>query len=730
MKMKIGQYNKIISLAFLLCFTGVSSASENESLIGSSASDTHRESVQVNDAPKNVELVTSDTEFSVTIDTMSQTGIHGVVRAFNDKKSFKSKHAVEKVTLLVCSGFLDKTEISDTFKYGFKCNGTVFRQVHSDIDGRFTIAYLPKGTYSVAVVKKQHSLFSSTVVSHSGVPTELQIVVAKSPDFKTMVFFVIGGLGIFLLGMRFLSDGLQTVSGPTLKRMISLVTDNRLLATGVGVVVTGVVQSSSITTVMAVGFVNSGIMALNQAIGVILGANIGTTITGWIMVMKIGKWGLPIIGICVFIYLFSKREKIKYLALAIMGLGMIFFGLELMKNGFKPVKNMPEFIEWFTMVNATSFINVIKLASIGCILTMIVQSSSATLGIVIGLASTGVLEFETAAALVVGVNIGTTITALIASIGVNTNARRVAYFHCIFNVVGALWVILIFYQYLDIVRMLVPEVEVNGVKEFPILAGIAMTHTVFNIVNTVVFLPFTGVIGNFLMKIVKDKKIPAKDLVTNLQYSMLSSPYASIQQSKIEIDKMEKSAKEMMDDLRSIFSGSEKKDVYIKKVFKDEDKLDLMQKEVTEFLTEFLSTQIPQDVAETAKDHLRMCDELESVSDYVMQILKLKLRLEENDTRFSPEQVNNIIELHDTVKSFFDYVMECGSKEGVRDKFAEILEKSDQITRKIRTLRNDYWKTASEQKINPMVSTSYTDVLQSYRKIKNHLLNEVEVQAV
>ncbi|MGL1933823.1 MAG: Na/Pi cotransporter family protein [Fibrobacterales bacterium] len=606
----------------------------------------------------------------------------------------------------------------------------------SNRDGEFTVRGLKGNKFIVFASLKKHELNGATISIAGPEVKDLTIIMAAEADVMKMVFSVLGGLGIFLLGMRYMSDGLQTVSGPSLKRMISLVTDNRFLATGVGVAVTCFVQSSSITTVMAVGFVNSGIMALNQAIGVILGANIGTTITGWILVLKIGKWGLPLIGVFAFIFLFSKREKLKYFALVFIGVGMVFFGLELMKNGFKPIRSMPEFSEMFALFQATSYLNVLKIAAVGCILTMIVQSSSATLGITIGLASTGVIGFETAAALVLGENIGTTITALLASIGTTTNARRAAYFHALFNVAGVLWITAIFQYYLPLVISVVghdPNMMVmkDGSETYPyITAGIASTHTIFNIVNTLIFLPFTGYIANFLMKFVKDAKVKPAEMITNLQYSMIGTPYASVQQSKLEIDKMEVAAKEMMDDLKKVLSNDSNKDILMKKIFKDEDTLDVMQKEITEFLTEFLSTQIPHDVAEIAKEHLRMCDELESVSDYVMQILKLQLRLEDNDVALSQDRMDSIIDLHDTVKEFFDFVMVCESKEQVQQQFTSITDKSDAITRQIRTLRNDYWKIASEERVNPMVSTTYTDILQSYRKIKNHILNEAEVQTL
>ena len=160
----------------------------------------------------------------------------------------------------------------------------------------------------------------------------------------TMIFQVIGGLGIFLLGMRFMSDGVQAFAGGQLRHLIGAVTNNRFIAVTVGVLFTCMVQSSSITTVMVVGLVNSGVMTLLQAMGVIFGANIGTTITGWILVLKVGKYGLPILGTAAFFYLFAKKERLRFIGMTIMGIGMIFFGLELMKNGFKPIREIPEFI--------------------------------------------------------------------------------------------------------------------------------------------------------------------------------------------------------------------------------------------------------------------------------------------------------------------------------------------------------------------------------------------------
>ena len=247
-----------------------------------------------------------------------------------------------------------------------------------------------------------------------------------SADVTQMIFSLIGGLGIFLLGMKNLSEGMQAIAGNGLRRLISMVTTNRLTATSVGVLVTVVVQSSSITTVMVVGFVNGGLMNLAQAIGVIMGANIGTTITGWILVLKIGKYGLPLLGLGAFGYLFSKSDRYRYFFMTFMGVGMVFFGLATMKAGCAFIKEMPAFEKWLYTFQATSYWGVLKCMFVGCVLTVMVQSSSATLGLTIALAFNGTIGYQTAAALVLGENIGTTITALLASLGATTNAKRAA----------------------------------------------------------------------------------------------------------------------------------------------------------------------------------------------------------------------------------------------------------------------------------------------------------------
>lgn len=555
-----------------------------------------------------------------------------------------------------------------------------------------------------------------------------------------MVFHVLGGLGIFLLGMRNLSDGLQTVAGSGLRKIIAALTQNRIFAVFAGIFVTMIIQSSSITSVMTVGFVNSGIMSLSQAIGVIMGANIGTTFTAWILVLAIGKWGLPLMGGAAFFYLFSKQEKMKYIALTLMGVGMVFFGLELMKDGFKPIRSMPEFKAMFHMFHADSYLNVLIIAAIGCVLTLLVQSSSATIGITFALASQGIINFETAAALVMGENIGTTITALLASIGTSINARKTAYFHVFFNVTGVLWITAIFSLYLPVIRWIlltffgVEDVNAQALNDageviYPSASlGIATVHSVFNITNVLLFLPFTRIIANVLDRVVKERPEKApKKFLTNLDFHIYESPVAALEQADFELNRMSMHTRTMMDHLEIALRDSDED--AIKKVFDREEILDTVQHEVTEFLTELLSSPTSIDVADEARIQLRVCDELESISDYITQVLKHNLRLQKHESPFHEDQLQEILELHRQNAIFFNKVREFTDHPENANLRSELDQMSLDITNHVRELRASHWERLSEMKYAPLISTSYTDTIHSYRKIKNHLMNVVEAIA-
>ncbi|MFP6610904.1 MAG: Na/Pi cotransporter family protein [Pirellulales bacterium] len=579
---------------------------------------------------------------------------------------------------------------------------------------------------TAGAVGKSEVIIEAT--GNSGVPVHSKFQVnVWEPDYLNLVYIVIGGLGIFLLGMKSMSDGLQAVAGNRLRKMIAAVTSNRFSATGVGATVTMILQSSSITTVMVVGFVNGGFMTLPQAIGVIFGANIGTTITGWILVLKIGKYGLPIAGAAAFGYLFLKNDRWRYIAMAVMGLGMVFLGLELMKDGFGIIKDLPAFEQWFERFSADSYVGVLKCAAVGSVLTFIVQSSSATLGITIGLAQIGVLPFETAAALVLGQNVGTTITAWLASFGTTPNAKRAAYAHIIFNILGVAWITAVFPWYIDGVKYFVID-GATGHVGLHVTAAIAATHTIFNVANTVLFLPFTAVLARILVRIVPERKVPEEPHLTNLDIRILESPVLAIEQSRVEVLRMADSCNKMMGWLGEVLDSDIPDAEIVQKTVTEENTIDTYQDEIVSFMTSLLASTLPENLIDEARRQLRMADEYESVSDYIGRILKYQVKLRNADLRYEPPERDSLLKLHKMAAQHLELITES-----YRRWNQELMDATDarghSIAREVRALRREIIDRMADNGVPPRISVTYNRQINAYRRVRDHAVNIAEAIA-
>jgi len=528
--------------------------------------------------------------------------------------------------------------------------------------------------------------------------------------------------------MKFMSDGMQAVAGNRLRNLIGAVNNNRLAACAVGTMVTSVVQSSSVTTVMVVGFVNGGFMTLMQALGVIIGANVGTTITGWILALKIGKYGLPILGIAALIYLFVKNGRARYTAMAICGIGMIFFGLETMSCGFKHPEVNVLLTELFSTVSGDTMIGVLKCAIVGCLATMGVQSSSATLGITIALAQSGVIGFPTAAALILGLNVGTNVTAFLASLGATVNAKRAAYGHIIFNVVGTLWLVPIFLWYTAFIEMIL--YTFGGLLNLTpsIVTKIALTHSFFNIINTIVFLPLLRPFANLVIRLVPDKDHRETPHLTFLDVRLLESPAMGVAQSQDEIVRMGEHVAKMSTMLRTALETDEIDDNNTRRILHREEILDLMQDEVTEFLAHVLSGNIPSDIVDTCKEQLRMADEYESVGDYLAKILKLNLKRIKKGFEFSESGRRDLLKLHDQVDEYLQMISTA-----VSERRPEVLSKAhiqgEAITVLAKESRNRYLALLGQENVGHRSTLIYTDMLNGYRRTKDHGLNIAETLA-
>lgn len=536
--------------------------------------------------------------------------------------------------------------------------------------------------------------------------------------YLNIIFNVIGGLGIFLYGMENMSGGMQKLAGKRLKKILAALTTNRIMAVLMGIFVTMLVQSSSVSTVMTIGFVNASLLTLKQALGVILGANIGTTVTGWLLVLNIGKYGLPITGAAAIAYVFFRSDKARTRSLTVMGLGLIFLGLDLMSNGLKPIRSMPEFIELFKMFNADTYFGAVKVAVIGACITGIVQSSAATLGITITLAVQGLIDYPTAVALVLGENVGTTVTAFLASLGATTNAKRAAYAHTIINIIGVIWVTSIFPLYIKFLGTIV-DVENN------ITFGIATAHTMFNVLNVILFIPFTGPLSTFLTKLVKDSG-KSNEKVTKLDKLMVGTPSVVVGQTKIEVLTMGQNIKEMMFALEETFAKNEMiSDAKLARLQKIEDDLDLYQKEVTDVNFLILNKDLTDSLREETRKNLEVCDEYETISDYLMRIGKSIRKIQDNDIQINEKARKTLFDLNENIEILFREVnISYETKD--KERFIKAIKKANEITEKFRQARSFHLENAKEE-TSAVFSTSYMDILNHYRRIRDHIFNIIEV---
>lgn len=537
--------------------------------------------------------------------------------------------------------------------------------------------------------------------------------------YLDIIFNVLGGLGIFLYGMDSMSSGMQKLAGQRLKKILALLTTNRIMAILMGMGVTMLVQSSSVSTVMTIGFVNASLLTLKQALGVIFGANIGTTITGWILVLNIGKYGLPIVGAGAILYMFLKGDRAKTKALTFMGLGMIFLGLQLMSNGLKPIRSMPEFVSMFHMFSADTYFGVIKVAAIGALITAVVQSSSATLGITITLAVQGLIDYPTAVALVLGENVGTTITAILATLNANVNAKRAAYAHTIINTLGVIWVTAVFPYYLKFLSNF-------GSPETNITMAIATAHTMFNVTNVIIFTPFIGVMADLLTKIVKDdgKK---DERVTKIDFLMLKTPSVVVGQTKTEILTMGKYIEEMFGTLDNIYVNdefiTEEKVAQMRKI---ENDLDLFQKEITDANFVILNKNITDKMKMDTRNNLEICDEYETISDYLMRVTNSLKKLQDNAINLTEDEKTTLKEFNEETRELFRNVNTAYALKN-KEILMKAVIKANKITEKYREAKHIHLQDGGQENPIAMLTTSYMDILNHYRRVRDHIFNIIEV---
>jgi len=552
-------------------------------------------------------------------------------------------------------------------------------------------------------------------------------------DSVSVILRVAGGLGLFLLGMKQLSEGLQAVAGSRMKKLVAAATTNRVAGVCTGSFVTAIIQSSSIVTVMVVGLVSTNLMTLTQAINVIIGANIGTTATAWLIAIipSAEKLGLGLIAISAVAYLFAKRERIQTLGLTFLGLGLIFFGLYMMKHGMKPISTDEAVIGWFAMFHADSIFGLLKCVGLSMLFTAVIQSSSATTAITMTLAMQGIIGFETAAASVLGMNIGTTLTAWLASLGGTTEAKRAALAHTLFNCIGvALLAPLFLPVIIPMMEKLFPNIstpviDASGAKSFPhVAAPMAYIHTGFNVVNTLLFLPFVNWFARLVCYLMPSAPIKDIPRLTMLDTRVIGTPVLAVEQAAREVVFMGESNIDLLETFRKLLEGESNEELE-QHIFHREDILDNVQHEISSFLGQIMTGRLQQNVASRARALLRITDEFESISDDVAALLKILLHLRNDKQVLTDEGRMELLDVHDHITEFckcIDEAVKCDLDQAA-SRLIHMKTDSHKISVLIKHARDNQMVRLENQSSNATKIVACMDMLSAYMRIKEYLQN-------
>ncbi|WP_036831659.1 Na/Pi cotransporter family protein [Pontibacillus litoralis] len=526
-----------------------------------------------------------------------------------------------------------------------------------------------------------------------------------------MVFQFVGGLGIFLFGLKYMGDGLQRSAGDRLRDILDRFTTNPVMGVLAGILVTILIQSSSGTTVLTVGLVNAGFMTLRQAIGVIMGANIGTTVTAFIIGIEIKEYALPILAIGALLIFFFKSNKITYIGQALFGFGALFYGLDLMSNGMKPLRTLESFQDLTVSMSDTPLLGVV----IGTLFTVIVQSSSATIGILQGLYEQGAITIEAALPVLFGDNVGTTITAVLAAIGASVAAKRAAFAHVIFNVVGTVVFLLILNLYVPLIVYMQAVLSLNEPMT------IAFAHGIFNISNALIQLPFIGVLAYIVTKL-----IPGEDMAVDHKPKHLDpifieqSPSLALGQAKKEVMRMGEFAYRGLEETSHYLNSDLRKHADLAMQF--EEALNNLDRKITDYLVTISGTSLSD--AESAK-HSALMDsvrDVERIGDHFENIIELidyKLTNKMELTEQAREDLNDMFNLTlITVKQAMKALDNMDREEAL-----SVVQKEKQIDQYERSFRKKHILRMNEGVCSGPSGIVFVDILSNLERIGDHAVN-------
>ncbi|MDG1237700.1 MAG: Na/Pi cotransporter family protein [Flavobacteriales bacterium] len=560
-----------------------------------------------------------------------------------------------------------------------------------------------------------------------------------------MTFFdfliIIGALGFFIYGMKVMSDGIQKVAGSKMRNILSSMTSNRFLGITTGFLITALLQSSSATTVMTVSFVNAGLLSLVESIGVIMGANIGTTITAWLISIlgfkvKISTIALPIIAIG-FPLMFSKKTNLKAWAEVLIGFALLFMGLDELKHAVPDLKQNPSFLSFLADYADQGYISTIIFIGVGTILTLVVQSSSAAMALTLVMCFEGYIPFELAAAMVLGENIGTTITANLAALVANVHAKRAARAHFIFNVFGVVWMIIAFPFFINFIDQYMTEYmgmsPLNPVdKSATVPLGLSIFHTTFNIFNVVLLVGFVPFMSKIATSLVKSKGDADEEFKLDyISAAGIAIPEVAILEAKKEVAKFGDVTMRMNDFMKSLINDQNKKtrNKMFNKLKKYEEITDRVEVEIASYLDNLSTKEVSQNTSSQIRAMLSITNDLERIGDIYYQMSKTIERKDESKLYFLPEQRENLNNMLDVLDKAFTEM-----NANLRSEYGHIsIENAKKYEREINQIRNNLRKSYLEQaekgeyKFQPGIM--YNDLFSSCEKVGDHIINVSEAVA-
>lgn len=516
---------------------------------------------------------------------------------------------------------------------------------------------------------------------------------------------VLGGLGLFIYGMHLMAAGLQKAAGKKLERIIETLTKNRIIGVLVGAVVTAIIQSSSATTVMVVGFVNAGIMNLQQAVGLIMGANIGTTMTAQIVSFKLEAYAPVAVGLGMFMYMISKKQRNKHIAEILLGFGILFIGMEFLKDALTPLREVEAFKELLISFGANPVLGLL----IGFALTFIVQSSSASIGMLIALASKGLLPIEAALPILYGDNIGTCTTALISSIGTNKNAKRAAIMHLTFNVIGSL----IFMLVLTVpIKHLVVNMDPTDVPR-----QIANAHTLFNLINVVIQLPFAFVLIKIATWLVPDGKDGDADKVTKyIDDRILETPSIALNSAIKETLHMANFAKEsFVESMSALFTGKEE---HVYKTFEIEKTVNILEKSITDYLVKLSNKEITEDARIKVDGLFNAINDIERIGDHADNIAELSLDAIEKRITFSSDAIAELKEMYEYALDAFKISLES-LRELNRDKALVVIKYEEKVDHLEKVCRKHHIERLNRNECTSESGIIFNDIISNIERVSD-----------